>query len=111
MGTRWLEDGEAAQQPVIDPYRARLAPQEVNVDAPGTAGAELARTLSRPAEDSHNAALRVHAADPALVGIDDARDALVRKQRDLVALAQRHVGGGDHFGREDALLVDRRVSA
>ena len=98
MGARWLEDGEAGQQPVIDPDRARRAPQEMDVDVAEAAGAKLARTLTRPAEDSHDGALRVQATDPALVGIDHARDALVREQRDLVAPAQRQVGGGDQLG-------------
>ena len=109
MGTRWLEDGEADQNLVIDPDGARLAPHEIDVDeVVGAAPAKLAGTLSDPAEDSHNSALRVHAADPRLVGIDYAGDALVREQRDLVALAQRQGGGADCLGREDG-VVDRGV--
>ena len=62
--TRWLEDREAAQHPVIDPNRALLAAHEV------VSAAKLAGTLPLSAEDSHNGTLRVHAADLGLVRIE-----------------------------------------
>ena len=97
VGARRLEDREAAQLPVLDPNRRLLAASQVG------RAAKLAGTFTLLAEDSHDGTLHVHAADLGLVGIDYARDALVRKKRDFVVLAQRQGGGADYLGREDGL--------
>ena len=99
VSTRRLKNREAARPGVLHANRPLLAAGEV------AWAVKLAGTFPLLAEDPHDGAIDVHAADPGLVGIDYARGTLVGEKRDRAAFAQRHGGGADYLGCEDGLAV------